>query len=119
MEIGEFSQRVGLSIDTLRYYEKQGFLRPKRTAGNHRLYDEKDLKWVDFLKRLKQTGMPIREIRDYSQLREQGLSTVDERLQLLVVQEERLQQQAKQTQTYLDFIHQKMAVYRQLKEERH
>jgi len=119
MEIGEFSQRVGLSIDTLRYYEKQGFLRPRRTVGNHRLYDDKDLKWVAFLKRLKQTGMPIREISTYSQLRARGFSTIDERLKLLVVQEKRLQRQAKQTQDYLDFIHQKMGVYQQLKENRH
>jgi len=115
MEIGEFSQKVGLSIDTLRYYEKEGFLKPKRTSGNHRVYDEHDLKWVDFLKRLKQTGMPIREIRRYSQLQSQGNTTIDERLNLLKVQEERLQQQAQQTQDYLDFIHHKMAVYQQMK----
>ncbi|NLR33169.1 MerR family transcriptional regulator [Levilactobacillus tujiorum] len=92
-----------------------GFLKPKRTLGNHRVYDEHDLRWVDFLKRLKQTGMPIREIKRYSELRSQGSSTIDERLSLLKIQEERLQQRAQQTQNYLDFIHHKMAVYQQMK----
>lgn len=115
MEIGEFSRQVGLSVNTLRYYEEAGFLTPQRTSGNHRRYTEADLKWVAFIKRLKLTGMPIREIKQYSDLREQGTQTIDARLELLAKQEARLQAQADQIQDNLDFVHQKMAIYRQMK----
>ena len=60
--IGEFSRKTGLGIHTLRYYEHEGLLLPERTAANRRRYSERDVEWVAFLLRLKETGMPIREV---------------------------------------------------------
>ena len=68
----EFSKLTGLGIHTLRYYEQEGLLEPKRNSGNRRRYSDKDLAWIRFIKRLKDTGMPIREIRHYAQLRSDG-----------------------------------------------
>ena len=58
--IGEFSKLTGLGIHTLRYYEQENLIRPKRNAANRRCYSDSDIKWIDFIKRLKDTGMPIK-----------------------------------------------------------
>lgn len=63
--IGEFARISGFSIDTLRYYGKVGFLRPQRNTSNRRVYTDQDLKWVKFIKLLKQTGMPIQQDLDF------------------------------------------------------
>lgn len=81
--IGAFAKRTGLSADTLRYYEKEGLLQAGRDAAGRRLYTEADAQWVDFIKRLKETGMPIREIRTYAVLRDRGEETAPERMRLL------------------------------------
>lgn len=58
---------------------------PGRGAGRRRVYDEGDLEWVRFLCRLKETGMPLRDIRRCAQLRYAGPGTMSERLVLLRV----------------------------------
>lgn len=66
MSIGEVAKKTGLSIDTLRYYEKEGLL-PfiPRTEGGIRVFDENHLGAIRFLTKLKLTGMPISHIREY------------------------------------------------------
>ena len=60
MNMSEFSGVVGLSSYTLRYYEKIGLLRHvKRSRSGHRVYSDRDVDWVNFIKRLKDTGMPL------------------------------------------------------------
>lgn len=81
--IGQFSEIVHLSIDTLRYYEKEGLIFVSRDASGRRSYSEKDINWILFLMRLKETGMPIKEIRRYAELRYQGDATLKERMALL------------------------------------
>lgn len=59
----------GFSLDTLRYYEREGILPPvARTAGGHRAFSEADLGTLGFLKCLRETGMPIEKLRRYGQL---------------------------------------------------
>ena len=60
--IGVFSSKVGLAASTLRYYEQQKLLSVKRDKAGRRIYDETDIPWLAFIIRLKETGMPIREI---------------------------------------------------------
>ncbi|RDB63839.1 MerR family transcriptional regulator [Gordonibacter sp. 28C] len=83
MKIGEFSQLVGLSISTLHYYERRGLLAPDRDASGHRSYSETDAAWIAFVKRLKETGMPIAGIERYAKLRAQGDATLALRLDML------------------------------------
>ena len=91
MKISEFAKRTGLSIDTLRYYEKLGLLEPKRDAGGRRVYSETDAAWMEFVGRLKRIGMPLSEIQAYARLRRAGDSTLEERMHMLEVQKVRLQ----------------------------
>lgn len=84
MTIGELARRTGLSPDTIRYYERIGLLpRPPRDAARRRDYDPEILVWIGFLARLKATGMPLKTMRIYAQLREQGPHTAAGRSDLL------------------------------------
>ena len=113
--IGKFSKMVSLSIDTLRYYEKERLIIPARDQNNRRTYSEADQRWIAFIKRLKATGMPIKEIKTYARLRYQGNSTIDERLQLLFTQKNRLTAPRQEIDAHIAFLENKIATYYQLK----
>lgn len=84
MKIGELAKRSGLSAHAIRYYEKIGLLpKPARDRAGLRDYDSGILVWIDFLNRLKTTGMPIRDMLRYAKLRERGDGTNAERQELL------------------------------------
>lgn len=57
------SKLTGLGIHTLRYYEHENLIIPDRNSSNRRCYSDRDIAWIDFIKRLKDTGMPIKEIK--------------------------------------------------------
>ncbi|MGW1065962.1 MerR family transcriptional regulator [Streptomyces aureus] len=84
LTIAQVVERTGLSHDTLRYYEKAGLIeRVGRTTGNQRRYRAADLAWLEFLIRLRETGMPIADVRRFAELRSRGDETVPERLAML------------------------------------
>jgi len=84
MKIGELARRTGLSAHTIRYYERIGLLpTADRDRSHQRDYDASILVWIEFLGRLKTTGMPIREMLRYAALREQGDGTAADRRRLL------------------------------------
>ncbi len=62
MRIGEFSKHSGESIDTLRYYEKLGLLKPQRINGQ-RLYGENELKIISIIQKLKKLSFKLAEIK--------------------------------------------------------
>ena len=65
MKIGELAQRVGVGIDTVRYYERQGLLPvPERLASGYRRYDEVDIARLRFVRRAKALGFTLVEIRE-------------------------------------------------------
>ncbi|WP_421016918.1 MerR family transcriptional regulator [Furfurilactobacillus cerevisiae] len=109
--IGEFSKLVGMPIDTLRYYEKLDLITPARSHTNKREYSDADIHWIAFIKRLKGTGMPMKQIQAYAQLRDIGDATIDERLDLLAKQRLRLKGQQQLIQQHLDFLDQKIDSY--------
>lgn len=84
MQIGEFSKRSGLTIDAIRYYEKIGLIPlPLRDGSGRRIYGEDHLVWVDFLDVLKSTGMGVKDMASYVELRTHGAHSIPERLKLL------------------------------------
>jgi DNA-binding transcriptional MerR regulator len=89
MKIGTLAKRSGLTAHTIRYYERIGLLpHADRDAGGRRDYDASILVWIEFLGRLKTTGMPIREMLRYAKLREGGDLTATPRRALLVAHRE-------------------------------
>jgi DNA-binding transcriptional MerR regulator len=84
LTIEQVAQRSGLSAHTLRYYERVGLLDPiGRSTSGHRRYAAKDLAWLEFLTRLRTTGMPIRHMQRFADLRRRGDATLAERCVLL------------------------------------
>ena len=111
-KIGEISKITNLTIDTLRYYEKEGLITPARDQNNIRMYSDSDIRWIQFIKKLKQTGMPLKNIKEYSNLRDQGDSTINERLSLLYEQKQRLEQNSKQLEEHILFLNNKIDIYK-------
>ncbi len=71
MKIGELSQQSGLSIDTIRFYEKQGLLPPpRRTAANYRHYDPETVRRLVFIRRARDLGFTLHEIAELLALSE-------------------------------------------------
>lgn len=74
----------GFSLDTLRYYERIGLIEPvRRAAGGHRRYSDDDIGWLDMLRCLRGTGMPIAQMLTFAELARDGDGTVADRLALL------------------------------------
>jgi DNA-binding transcriptional MerR regulator len=115
--IGKFSELTGLSVHTLRYYEQEGLLSPARSQANRRVYTERDAAWAAFIRRLKETGMPLREIRRFAQLRAQGEATTSARLAMLIDHQARLSGQIFQLQEHQRALEGKMDWYRKALEE--
>jgi DNA-binding transcriptional MerR regulator len=64
MVIGELARRAGVSPRTVRFYEALGLLpAPPRSEGGYRLYGEDDLRRLRFVRRARELGLPLREIR--------------------------------------------------------
>ena len=110
--IGEFSKLTNLSVHTLRYYEHENLITPKRNSSNRRCYSDKDLAWIEFIKRLKDTGMPIKEIQHYAELRAAGDPTLNERMEMLIVHREFLNEQIKVLQGHMTKLDDKIEFYR-------
>ena len=109
--IGDFARLTGLTAHTLRYYEKEGLLEPERKSNGQRFYSEKDLEWVTFIKRLKETYMPLKEIKQYATLRALGDSTLKERQDLLALHRENLIQEMALLQDHLNKLDLKIEYY--------
>ena len=109
--IGEFSTLTNLGIHTLRYYEKESLITPDRKQNGRRLYSEKDVSWVQFIKRLKDTNMPIKEIRKYAKFRASGNSTLNERMEMLIQHRVKLNMEIIKLQEHLNKLDIKIDYY--------
>jgi len=79
MHIGQLSQKLGVSIDTIRFYERRRLLRePPRTSGGFRLYSRSDLSVLRFIRNLQKLGFSLNEIREFLSLRANGLGACSE-----------------------------------------
>ncbi|EKE0508816.1 MerR family transcriptional regulator [Listeria monocytogenes] len=116
--IGAFSKEVELSIDTLRYYEKEKLILLKRNEINRRIYDSSDITWINFIKKLKQTGMPIKNIKEYAKLRYLGDQTIEQRMTLLYRQYDILVEKREETELYTQFLLNKIDIYKEMLSER-
>ena len=91
MTIKEISEQLGVSQDTLRYYEKVGMIPPvTRTKGGIRDYQEDDIAWVKLATCMRNAGLPVKVMIDYLNLYKQGDSTIQVRCDLLKEQREKL-----------------------------
>jgi DNA-binding transcriptional MerR regulator len=115
--IAQAAQHSGLSIDTLRYYERIGLVDPPaRDSGGRRNYSDEDLTWLGFLTKLRTTGMPIRLMREYAQLRHRGVATSSRRKQILIEHRRDVLDRISELQGCLDVLNYKIGHYQQIEE---
>lgn len=112
--IAEAARRTGVSVHTLRYYERAGLVVSPvgRTSGGRRRYHELDLKWIVICTKLRATGMPIRGIRRYAELVAAGPGNEAERLALLETHRADVVAKLAELQDNLELIDHKIDIYR-------
>lgn len=110
--IGKFSKLTNMSSPTLRYYEKEQILIVSRDALGRRLYTSEDVDWILFIKKLKNTGMSIKDIREYALLRYQGDSTIQQRLKILEDHRLGVIREKTKLETHLENLNEKISIYK-------
>lgn len=128
MKIAEVSKRYDISSDTLRYYERIGLLNPvARTSNGIRNYTEADCQRIEFVKCMRNAGMPIEALIEYMHLMDQGDETAAQRKSLLEEQRDRIAERIEAMQEGLNRLNTKIETYdthllnveRQMNQARH
>lgn len=114
LSIAEAARRTGISVHTLRYYERAGLSVTsvdRNTAGRRR-YQQLDLEWITVCTKLRATGMPIKTIRRYAELVSAGHGNEQERLALMEAHRADVTAKLAEIQENLELIDHKIDVYR-------
>jgi len=116
LTIQQVAEATGLSVHTLRYYERCNLIAPiHRSMNGHRRYSSNDIRWIEFLNKLRLTGMPIRQMQQYAALvREHPDDAFDQRRQMLEAHRETVIEQIQQLQDNLAVIDWKIQHYTDL-----
>ena len=112
MTIGEIAKATNISEYTLRFYEKKGLIRVKRDNIGRLCFEESDIAWIKFIQRLKDTGMLLKNIEKYAQLRYEGNATMPERLSMLQEHRKYVLEQQRKWADYLENLDNKIAFYK-------
>ena len=119
LTIQEVSQATGLSTHTLRYYERIGLIHPiQREENSHRHYTSDDVGWIEFLLKLRATGMSIKDMRRYAELQRQGDATLPERVEMLKALRDDVEARMDELNEHLKLIYYKIEVYQKIVEEK-
>jgi DNA-binding transcriptional MerR regulator len=117
LSIRQVAATTGLSVHTLRYYERIGLIDAVPRRHNlHRQYRQEDLRWIAFLLRLRSTGLPIRQMLRYAELRRRGnrLDSVSKRKALLAQHASDVEAQIEALQETLALLREKVALYAEM-----
>jgi DNA-binding transcriptional MerR regulator len=119
MKIEQVARITGLSVHTLRYYERAGlYLSVPRARNGHRDYSEDDVYIIRFITRLRAADMPIAKIQRYMELARQGDATAAERLQIMEEHRRDIEQEIAMLQEHLGVINGKIEHYRAINQPR-
>ena len=106
------SEMTGLSIPTIRYYDKEGLLPDlQRKESGYRIFSDQDLEAIDLIECFKESGLTIREIRHFMSLVRQGDVTLDERLAIYQMHIARLEERLAAVQNALEHSRRTLAFY--------
>jgi len=119
LTIQEVAQATGLSTYTLRYYERVGLIHPiDREENTHRRYTTDDVGWIDFLMKLRATGMSIKDMQKYAELQRQGEETLPERVEMLKSLRDKVEAHMEELNEHLKLIYYKIEIYGQIVAEK-
>lgn len=114
MTISEVSEKLALPPDTLRYYERIGLIpRVNRNKSGIRDYTEEDCRWVEFIKCMRNAGLPVEVLIEYVGLFQQGDATMEARKELFIEQRKQLLARMEDMKSTLERLEYKIAVYEQ------
>ena len=112
LHIGELAARTGRTVHAIRWYESQGLVPGvARDAGGRRVYDERHVAWLDLMARLRATGMPIAEMREYTALVMQGSRSLRQRRELLLAHRQRVEATMAEMKRSLELVDAKIDFY--------
>ncbi|HEY4176870.1 MAG TPA: MerR family transcriptional regulator [Kofleriaceae bacterium] len=112
LTIAEAAEHTGITAHTLRYYERIGLMAPiSRAHSGHRRYSSDDLRWLELLKRLQASGMPIRRMREFARLHRRGDGTIPQRRAVLDAHREDVESSIAELKKTLALIKKKIALY--------
>lgn len=112
LTIQQVAEATQLSEHTLRYYERIGLIHPiNRAESGHRRYSPDDIGWIDFLTKLRATGMTIQQMQEYAALQRLGDNSLPERVEMLKVL--RCQVEARMAELYrhMELLNYKIEAY--------
>ncbi|RPJ25160.1 MAG: MerR family transcriptional regulator [Chloroflexi bacterium] len=119
LTIQEVVQATGLSAHTLRYYERVGLIHPiDREQNSHRRYTSDDVGWIDFLTKLRATGMSIKDMQKYAALQRQGEGTLPERVEMLKALRDNVEAHMDELNEHLKLIYYKIEIYQKIVSEK-
>lgn len=108
----EACKKTGLTYETLKFYCNQGLVpNVKRDEKNHRVFDERDIAWINSLNCLRNCNMSIQEMREYIALCMEGKSSIPLRKLVLEKKREQLEEEKKRIQDSLNYIEWKQGFY--------
>lgn len=114
MHIKYAADLVGLSADTIRYYEKIGLVPPiTRNASGIRDFQQKDLEALEFVKCFRSAGLPVEALTTYMTLYGQGDATRLERLEILQTERDKLKARLSEQKAALERLDHKIAIYQE------
>jgi DNA-binding transcriptional MerR regulator len=118
LTIQEAADATGLSAHTLRYYERIGLIHPiNREENTRRCYTVDDVGWIDFLLKLRATGMSIKDMQRYAKLQRQGDKTLPQRVEMLKSLRDKVELHIDEMNQHLNLIHYKIDYYSKVLEE--
>jgi DNA-binding transcriptional MerR regulator len=115
LTIQHVAAATGLSVHTLRYYERIGLIHAIDRADNtHRRYSDDDIGWIKFLMKLRATGMSIQDMQRYAELQRQGEVTLSERVEMLRALEATVTQHIAELNEHLSLVRFKIGYYSEI-----
>jgi DNA-binding transcriptional MerR regulator len=119
LTIQEVAEATGLSAHTLRYYERVGLIHPiDREQNTHRRYTADDVGWIEFLTKLRATGMSIRDMQRYAELQRRGNETLAERVEMLKALRDKVEAHMDELNEHLKLIYYKIEIYQKIVTEK-
>ncbi|MEG0310490.1 MAG: MerR family transcriptional regulator [Eubacterium sp.] len=110
--IKEVAEKTGLSIYTLRYYDKEGLLPfVARTTTGMRRFTDADLEWLSTICCLKDTGMPLKKIKEYIDLYLKGRDTLETRRQIFIDHRVKLIKKIEELEKNLEMVEHRIQFY--------
>ena len=105
-------EKTGLSYETLKFYCNQGLVpNVKRDKNNRRIFNDKDIAWINSLNCLKNCDMSLSEMREYIALCMEGESSIPKRKEILIAKRASLVEKLQQVQDSIDYIDWKQGFY--------